>query len=82
MERLAALAARRTNVLLGLAFAAVLTATAYQHADAGRRDWLLDCGISAVVCVAALVRGATGWSPWPSACPSRLPPSSPPARGI
>ncbi|MFJ5301597.1 sensor histidine kinase [Streptomyces sp. NPDC088350] len=59
-ERLAALgalAARRTDVLLGLAFAAVLAATAYQHADAGRRGWLLDCGISAVVCVAALLRG-------------------------
>ncbi|WP_369185548.1 sensor histidine kinase [Streptomyces sp. Y1] len=59
-ERLAALGARaagRTDVLLGLAFAAVLAATAYQHADAGRRDWLLDFGLSAVVCLAALLRG-------------------------
>ncbi|WP_441251593.1 sensor histidine kinase [Kitasatospora sp. McL0602] len=59
MERLAALAAlaaRRTNVLLGLAFAAVLAATAYRHADAGRQGWLLDCGTGAVVCVAALLR--------------------------
>ncbi|WP_199272530.1 sensor histidine kinase [Streptomyces broussonetiae] len=58
-ERLAALgalAARRTNVLLGLAFAAVLAATAYQRADAGRRDWLLDCGTGAVVCAVALLR--------------------------
>ncbi|GAA1231003.1 hypothetical protein GCM10009665_21760 [Kitasatospora nipponensis] len=59
-ERLAALgalAARRTDVLLGLAFAAVLAATAYHRAEAGRRDWLLDCGVSAVVCLAALLRG-------------------------
>ncbi|MFC1403545.1 MULTISPECIES: sensor histidine kinase [Streptacidiphilus] len=60
MERLAVLgtlAARRTNVLLGLAFAALLAGTAYNRADAGRRDWVLDCGVSAVVCVAALLRG-------------------------
>ncbi|MCX4747058.1 histidine kinase [Kitasatospora sp. NBC_01287] len=60
MERLAALAAlaaRRTNVLLGLAFAVVLAATAYWHAaHAGGRGWLLDCGVGAVVCVAALLR--------------------------
>ena len=56
MDRLAALAAKRINVLLGLAFAAVLAATAYQHADAGGRGWLPECGIGAVVCVAALLR--------------------------
>ncbi|WP_329572242.1 sensor histidine kinase [Kitasatospora sp. NBC_01266] len=57
MERLAALAARRTNVLLGLALAAVLAATAYWHAaHPGGRGWLLDCAIGAVVCVAALLR--------------------------
>ncbi|WP_280687304.1 MULTISPECIES: sensor histidine kinase [unclassified Kitasatospora] len=57
MERLAALAARRINVLLGLAFAAVLAATAYWHAGhPGGRGWALDCGIGAVVCVAALLR--------------------------
>jgi signal transduction histidine kinase len=57
MERLVALAARRTNVLLGLAFAAVLAATAYWHAvHGGGRGWLLDCGIGAVVCVATLLR--------------------------
>ncbi|MFJ9714014.1 sensor histidine kinase [Streptomyces sp. NPDC101234] len=57
MERLVALAARRTNVLLGLAFAAVLAATAYWHAaHAGSQGWLLDCGTGAVVCVAALLR--------------------------
>ncbi|KJS63371.1 hypothetical protein VM95_03750 [Streptomyces rubellomurinus] len=43
--------------MLGLAFAAVLAATAYLRADAGRRDWLLDFGLSAVVCLAALLRG-------------------------
>jgi signal transduction histidine kinase len=57
MDRLAALAARRVNVLLGLAFAAVLAVTAYRHADAGGRGWVPDCGIGAVVCVAALLRG-------------------------
>jgi signal transduction histidine kinase len=56
MERLAALAARRINVLLGLAFAAVLAATAYWRAVEGSRGWLLDCGVGAVVCVAALLR--------------------------
>ncbi|WP_234540451.1 sensor histidine kinase [Streptomyces shenzhenensis] len=57
MERLAALAARRIDVLLGLAFAAVLAATACWHAvHPGDRGWLLDCGIGAVVCVAALLR--------------------------
>lgn len=56
MDRLAALAARRVNVLLGLAFAAVLAATAYRHADAGGRGWVPECGIGAVVCVAALLR--------------------------
>ena len=56
MDRLAALAAKRINVLLGLAFAAALAATAYQHADAGGRGWLPECGIGAVVCVAALLR--------------------------
>ncbi|WP_433191221.1 sensor histidine kinase [Actinoallomurus sp. CA-150999] len=57
MERLAALAARRTNVLLGLAFAAVLGGKAYLHvAHAGGRGWLLDGAIGAVVCVAALLR--------------------------
>ncbi|MCC9310823.1 histidine kinase [Kitasatospora sp. RB6PN24] len=57
MERLAALAARRINVLLGLAFAAVLAATAYwRSAHGGRPGWWLDCGAGAVVCVAALLR--------------------------
>ncbi|WP_370087366.1 sensor histidine kinase [Streptacidiphilus sp. MAP12-16] len=57
MERLAALAARRIDVLLGLAFAAVLAATAYRHAvHPGGRGWLLDCAAGAVVCVAALLR--------------------------
>lgn len=59
MERLAALAARRVNVLLGLAFASVLAATAnwrVWHAGAGDRNWLLDCGIGSVVCAAALLR--------------------------
>jgi len=53
---LAALAARRVNVLLGLAFAVVLVGTVYRHPDAGVRGWLLDCCIGAVVCVAALLR--------------------------
>jgi signal transduction histidine kinase len=56
MERLAAPAARGVNVLLGLGFAAVLAASAYQHSDAGGRGWLLDCGVGAAVCVAALLR--------------------------
>ena len=56
MDRLAALAARRVDVLLGLAFAAVLAVTAYRHADAGGRGWVLDCGIGATVCLAALLR--------------------------
>ncbi len=56
-ERLAALAARRIDVLLGLAFAAVLAATAYWHAvHPGGRGWLLDCAAGALVCVAALLR--------------------------
>ncbi|MEV5505774.1 sensor histidine kinase [Streptomyces orinoci] len=57
MERPAALAAGRSNLLLGLGFAAVLAATAYWHAaHTGGRGWLPDCGIGAVVCAAALLR--------------------------
>lgn len=56
MERLAALAARRVNVLLGLAFAGSLAATAYWRAGEDSQGWLLDCGVGAVVCVAALFR--------------------------
>lgn len=56
MERLAALAARGADVLLGLAFAGLLAATAYRRAGEDSRGWLLDCGVGAVVCVAALLR--------------------------
>lgn len=56
MERLAALAARRVNVLLGLALAGLLAATACWRAGEDSRGWLLDCGVGAVVCVAALLR--------------------------
>lgn len=55
VERWAALAGRCGDVLLGLAFAVILAATADGHADSGRSS-VLDCGIGLVVCAAALLR--------------------------
>ncbi|MFE9425292.1 sensor histidine kinase [Kitasatospora sp. NPDC006697] len=56
IERLAALAARRANALLGCALAALLAATAYWHARAGVHGWPLDAVAGAVVCAAVLLR--------------------------